>query len=303
MPLPDAVTRGASIQQRDTFERQLGELPAFRALLRAVEARFYADLPMPSPVLDLGCGDGHFAEVAWPQGIEVGLDPWWTPLQEARERAHHALLNHADGARMPYADGSFATVVSNSVLEHIPRVEPVIAEVARVLRPGGWFHFCVPGPNFRRFLPIARALDALRLKGLAEVCRRLFDRISRHYYYDDARAWTARLVRHGLRVECHWPYFSPRALAALVWGHPLGLPTVIIKRLTGRWLLVPQPWNLSLTAALLRPFYEEPLPEEGAYLFFVTRKQQGVISKEHGDTSCLGFASHPTPGHSTQGPS
>ncbi len=272
MSVPDAVTTLRQAQSRDTFEWQLRELPAFRALLRSVEARFYADLPMPHPVLDLGCGDGHFAEVAWPQGVEVGLDPWWAPLQEARERAHHALLNQADGARMPYADGSFAAVVSNSVLEHIPDVEPVIAEVARVLRPGGWFHFCVPGPNFRRFLSVARALDALRLKGLAEAYRRLFDRISRHYYYDDAEAWTARLACHGLRVARYWSYFSRRALAALEWGHPLGLPTVIAKKLTGRWLLVPRRWNLSLTAALLRPFYEEPLPEEGVYLFFVVRK-------------------------------
>jgi SAM-dependent methyltransferase len=272
MSVSDAVTRERRAQERDTFERQLRELPAFRALLRSVEARFYADLPMPRPVLDLGCGDGHFAEVAWPQGIEVGLDPWWGPLQDARARGHHALLNHADGAHMSYADDAFATVVSNSVLEHIPDVEPVIAEVARVLRPGGWFHFCVPGPNFRRFLSAARALDALRLKGLAEAYRRLFDRISRHYYYDDAEAWTARLARHGLRVTRHWSYFSPRALAALEWGHPLGLPTVIIKKLTGRWLLVQRPWNLAPTAAFLRPFYEEPLPEEGAYLFFVVQK-------------------------------
>ncbi len=266
------MTNDISIRVHETFERQLRELPAFRALLRAVEAQFYAELPMPRPILDLGCGDGHFAEVAWPQGIEVGLDPWWGPLQEARARGHHVLLSHADGACMPYADDFFATVVSNSVLEHIPSVEPVIAEVARVLRPGGWFHFCVPGPNFRRFLSVARVLDGLRLTGWAEAYRRLFDRISRHYYYDGPPAWTARLARHGLRVERHWSYFSRRALTALEWGHPLGLPTVIVKQLTGRWLLVPRSWNLSLTAALLRPFYEEPLPEEGAYLFFVVRK-------------------------------
>jgi SAM-dependent methyltransferase len=274
MSLSDTVTHDVSVPSRDTFERQLRELPAFRALLRAVEARFYTDLPMPRPVLDLGCGDGHFAEVAWPQGVEVGLDPWWGPLQEAHERAHHDLLTHADGARMPYADASFATVVSNSVLEHISDVEPVIAEVARVLRPGGWFYFCVPGPNFRRFLSVARAFDVLGLKGPAEAYRRLFDRISRHYYYDDPETWTARLARHGLRVERQWSYFSPRALAALEWGHPLGLPTMLVKQLVDRWLLVPQPWNLSLTATLLRPFYEEPLPEEGAYLFFVVQKKE-----------------------------
>ena len=256
----------------DTFDQQLQELPAFRALLRAVEADFYADLPMPAPVLDLGCGDGHFASVAFMHKLDVGLDPWTGPLREARFRNGYHILTHADGARMPFPDAHFATIVSNSVLEHIPDVEPVVREAARVLQPGGAFYFCVPGPNFRQFLSVARALDALRLRGLAEAYRRLFDRISRHRDYSAPEAWIERLARTGLRVERCWSYFSPRALAALEWGHLLGLPCVLAKKLTGRWLLVPKRWNLALTAALLRRYYEEPLPEQGAYLFFIARK-------------------------------
>jgi len=109
MSFHNPVTRGS-------LEQQLQELPAFRALLRATEARFYADLPLIQPVLDLGCGDGHFASVAFPAGLEVGLDPWWGPLQEARTRGIYRQLTHASGAAMPFAVASFATVVSNSVL-------------------------------------------------------------------------------------------------------------------------------------------------------------------------------------------
>ncbi len=263
----------ASIHKnRRGFRRQLRELPAFRALLRAVEADFYQDLPLPGPVLDLGCGDGHFAEVAFQQQLDVGLDPWWEPLTEAAARGRHRRMTYALGAPMPFADGSFRTVVSNSVLEHIPDVTPVLQEVGRVLAPGGWFHFAVPGPNFRRFLSVARMFDALGMSGTAERYRRLFDRISRHRYYWQPEEWQERLGRAGLVVDRWWTYFSPGALAALEWGHPLGLPTVLVKRLTGRWLLVPKDWNLWLTERILRRFYEEPLPEAGAYLFFSVRK-------------------------------
>lgn len=265
MPADHAVARGS-------LEQQLLDLPAFRALLRAAEARFYTDLPLNSPVLDLGCGDGHFAATAFASQLDVGLDPWWGPLQEARARGAYTLLSHASGASMPFADASFATVVSNSVLEHIPQVNPVLAEVARVLQPSGSFYFCVPGPNFRRFLSVGRALDALRCRNLAEAYRRLFDRISRHYTYDDEAGWKSRLGAVGLELERSWPYFSPSATAALEWGHPLGLPCVLVKALAGRWLLVPKHWNLALTAVLLRRFDREPLPAEGAYLFFIARK-------------------------------
>jgi SAM-dependent methyltransferase len=266
-PSPPAVRKDL-----DRFRRQLRELPAFRALLRAVEADFYATLPLPAPVLDLGCGDGHFAEVTFPAPLDVGLDPWWPPLLEARGRARHRRLTHADGAAMPFADGFYRAVVSNSVLEHIPDVVPVLREVTRVLAPGGWFHFCVPGPDFRRYLSVARMLDAFGLKGPAEAYRRAFDRVSRHHYYLSPEAWAARLADVGLSLERWWPYFSSGALAALEWGHPLGLPSVVAKKLTGRWLLVPRRWNLWLTEAILRRFYEEALSETGAYLFFSARK-------------------------------
>ncbi len=256
----------------DTFKRQLREIPAFRALLRAVEAQFYETVPLPHPILDLGCGDGHFATVAFDEQLDVGLDPWWGPLQEAQQQGRYQLLTHAVGERMPFPDAHFATVVSNSVLEHIPNVEPVIREVARVLQPGGWFHFCVPGPNFRRFLSVARGLDKLGAHQAAESYRKLFDFISRHRYYSDPTEWEARLARYGLRIERWWPYFSARALTALEWGHPLGLPSLLAKKLLGRWLVVPTDWNLALTYALLKRHYSESPPDEGAYLFFVARK-------------------------------
>jgi hypothetical protein len=47
---------------------------------------------------------------------------------------------------------------------------------------------------------------------------------------------------------------------------------VVAKALTGRWLLAPTRWNLRLTEALLRPYYDEQPVGQGAYLFFSARK-------------------------------
>lgn len=258
----------------DLLWRHLRDLPAFRALLRAVEARFYADLPLPRPVLDLGCGDGHFASVAFDEPLDAGFDPWWGPLTEARGRGAYRLLAQSDGVRMPYPDNYFATVVSNSVLEHIPQVQPVLAEVGRVLQPGGWFYFCVPGPNFLPFLSVGRALDRVGLRPLGDLYRRFFNRVARHYHCDGVEVWQRRLEAAGLRLVRWWPYFSRQALTALEWGHYLGLPSLVCKKLTGRWILSPTRANLWLTERLVRPLYEEPLPQEGACLFLVACKPE-----------------------------
>ena len=256
----------------DLLWRQLRTLPAFRALLRAVEARFFADLPVVRPVLDLGCGDGHFASVTFESPIDAGFDPWWGPLTEANERGIYRVLSQAEGARMPFPSRSFATVVSNSVLEHIPYVQPVLAETARVLQPGGVLYFSVPGPDFLSFLSIGRALDVLGLRPIGRMYRRFFNRISRHYHCDGEKVWERRLEAVGLGLDRWWSYFSRRALATLEWGHYLGLPSLLCRKLTARWILCSSRANLSLTERLVRPAFDDTIPTRGAYLFFVARK-------------------------------
>lgn len=257
----------------DFLWQHLQDLPAFRALLRAVEARFYQDLmPLKEPVLDVGCGDGHFASVAFPQALEAGMDPAASTLREAQTRGAYHLLAQALGDALPYANETFATVVSNSVLEHIPEVEPVLAEVGRVLRSPGRFIFCVPGDHFTELLLFPQLFRRLRLEGLARAYERYFDRISRHHHCDGPDVWQERLERAGLRLVDSFTYFSARANHALDLGHYFGAPCVVSKKLFGRWILVPSRWNLSLTERWLRPRYEEPLPEVGAYLFFVAVK-------------------------------
>src|SRR5690242_14581407 len=148
----------APTEPRDYLWNQLAELPYFRALLRAVESRFYECLPVIAPVLDLGAGDGSFAEQTFSHPLDVGIDPWWSPLVEARQRRAHRLLALAQGGHMPFADATFQTVVSNSVLEHIPDLDPVIAETYRVLRPGGYLLFCSPSDHFTDWLIGAKLL-------------------------------------------------------------------------------------------------------------------------------------------------
>ena len=269
------VTEGTSPD--DLLWQHLRELPAFRALLRAVEARFYRDLPLDKrPILDVGCGDGHFTSLAIPGGVEAGFDPWQSPLREAAQRQCCRQLSNADGKHMPYAGDTFGTVISNSVLEHIPDVQPVLNETFRVLKPGGTFYFCVPGPDFVRYLSIGRLLDGLGLRSLGDSYRRFFNRLSRHYHCDGASVWRQRLETAGLTLEDWWAYFTPGALAALEWGHYLGLPSWLCKKLTGRWILAPGRFNLLLTERLTRRFYNDSLRsvgDEGAYLFFVARKR------------------------------
>src|SRR5512141_1265047 len=184
-------------QPRDFLYMHVRDLPYFRGLLRAVESTFYQGLPLPVPVYDLGCGDGVFASLTFDRKLDVGLDPWHGPIHQAPKHGAYKSLVEADAAHAPFPDGSFGSAISNSVLEHIPRVDAVLAETARLLKPGAPFVFCVPNHNFLPQLSVARFLDRLGLKPLARLYRDFFNGISRHHHCDDPETWTRRLQAAG----------------------------------------------------------------------------------------------------------
>ncbi|MFH2104540.1 MAG: class I SAM-dependent methyltransferase [Chloroflexota bacterium] len=249
---------------KDHLFIQLRELPYFRALVRAVEAGFYQTLDLPAPVLDIGCGDGHFAGSTFDRRVDVGIDLWHGPIHEARKVGAYHHLVEADGAAAPFPDGYFASAFSNSVLEHIPHVEGVLADVARVLMPGARFIFCVPNQRYFSELSLSRLLGKKYIEW--------FRRISRVHHADRPDAWQERLERTGFRLEQWWHYFPPAAMRVLEWGHYFGLPSLVAKRLTGRWIIAPTRWNLWLTERMIRRYATPEPVQDGTFTFYVARK-------------------------------
>ena len=257
---------------KDFLFLQLRDLPYFRAFLRAVESSYYQDLPLPPPVYDVGCGDGHFASLTFERKIEVGLDPWHGPIHEAKKHGAYRSLVEAEAAHSPFPNSYFSSGISNSVLEHIPDIDAVLAETARVLKPGAPFVFCVPNDNFLPSLSIGRSLDKIGLHPLASLYRSFFNRISRHHHCDPPPVWQARLEQNGFTLERWWHYFSPQALQVLEWGHYFGMPTLLPHVLFNRWILVPTHWNLYFIERFLRKFVETPEHPLGVYTFYISHR-------------------------------
>jgi ubiquinone/menaquinone biosynthesis C-methylase UbiE len=108
--------------------------------VEAAAERFVAALAPGAPVLDLGCGHGRDAAWLRGHGLSVtGADLSPGMLAQARARAPAVPLVEADMRRLPFAGGAFAGVWCNAALLHLPKPEApaALAEMARVLRPGG----------------------------------------------------------------------------------------------------------------------------------------------------------------------
>ena len=100
-------------------------------------------LPADARILDVGCGTGEIAgrlSQMFPGGTIVGVDLNDSYLALARERWPLVELHHADAFELPFAPATFDMVVCRHVLQAILTPERVLAEMARVARPGGVLH-------------------------------------------------------------------------------------------------------------------------------------------------------------------
>jgi ubiquinone/menaquinone biosynthesis C-methylase UbiE len=115
--------------------------PSHRAIIKRLRGRAGSQ---PLKVLDVGCGTGVFAariRAALPQANVWGVDLVAGMLEKGRERwryhAAHVVPVQGDSERLPFASETFDVVTCANSFHHYPHQDRAVAEMHRVLRPGG----------------------------------------------------------------------------------------------------------------------------------------------------------------------
>lgn len=249
------------------------------ALWRAIEAKALSALDFPAPMLDFGCGDGLFTEAVFGKQAGIyGCDIARSELPAARDSgAYKHGVQCADGHHLPYCDGAFGTVYSNSVIEHIPDPRPVLAELARVLRPEGSLVLTVPSDQFRSLLDGVVTAPSPQA---AENYARGVDKLFAHHHYHTADEWRVLLSAVNVKLVLVRYYVTPEAerqwdcmnreygigkrslfnVLASPRLRSLGYQPLMAKQVHDRLLLK------------LRPFYEASATDRGGGLLVVGRK-------------------------------
>jgi ubiquinone/menaquinone biosynthesis C-methylase UbiE len=123
--------------------------------VQTVDFRFFP-LEAGDRVLDLGCGEGRHVIAAYASAdvVSVGVDLSLEDLRTARDRCQDFAdpdnpaksfgLSTANALQLPFADHTFDKVICSEVLEHIPDYRAALAEICRVLKPGGLLCASVP---------------------------------------------------------------------------------------------------------------------------------------------------------------
>jgi ubiquinone/menaquinone biosynthesis C-methylase UbiE len=124
-----------------------------------------ADLRPSQRLLDVGCGNGAaLIQAGRTLGLEaVGVDVDPDQIADARSAATGVARVRflvADAAALPFADGEFDVVYTNKTTHHVPHWQDALAEMARVLVPGGRLLYSDFVAPFGRRLPTRRGVDA-----------------------------------------------------------------------------------------------------------------------------------------------
>jgi 2-polyprenyl-6-hydroxyphenyl methylase / 3-demethylubiquinone-9 3-methyltransferase len=175
--------------------------------LAAARAENIPRASRPGAVLiDVACGGGLLAPYVEPLGYRhIGLDLSVPSLRVARE--HGVEPVRADARRLPFADESADVVVAGECLEHVPDLPRVIAEVCRVLRPGGTLVAdTIAATRLAAFISItlAERLPGGPPKGLHDAA-----------LFVDRKELVRECARHGVTMELTG--LRPAVLATLAW--------------------------------------------------------------------------------------
>ncbi len=170
-------------------------------------------------ILEIGCGGGLLCEeLAHRKAMMVGIDPSEEALEVARRHIQQSGLGHnvyyqqGLAEALPYADGSFSAIICLDVLEHVDNLEKTIAEIARVLAPGGIFIFDTINRTLLARIVVIWIGEHIPATGLVPG-------IHNYQKFIKPRELRSLLIQHGLQVR-ELTGFMPRGLARgrLIFG-------------------------------------------------------------------------------------
>jgi SAM-dependent methyltransferase len=222
--------------------------PTALAVRECLRLRAIRKFDLAPPILDIGCGDGLFAALAYPGKQAWGIDVNLSEIRRAQATSAYDALVYGSITTVSLPQNFFHGAIANCSLEHVPGLDQALRNIRRAMVPGARFINIVPTPYWTTLLAIPQLLRQAGFPSLADAYGRGLDGIFNHIHLYDAEEWGRRLESTGFKVTSVETLTSQRSswvFDLLLYPSLLGWMT---KKLTGKWVLAPALRSLSVDA-------------------------------------------------------
>lgn len=176
------------------------------SLWRAWEYIAYQRYILPEPVLDIGCGNGQFFRLVWPQlGEVVGVDMEARVAEMARQSGVYREVHITPAHQLPTFAEGFASAFANCALEHMDHLSEVLKGIYCSLSPGGYFLFSVVTDKYLQWATLPKLADKIGEPARAKTLQAEFEAYHHLVNPLPVEVWVKRLEEAGFEVLEHIP--------------------------------------------------------------------------------------------------
>ncbi len=236
---------GAPPFKREDFLAYYRFSPAALAVRESVRLAAVRDIAVDEPILDIGCGDGLFAGMAFPGKQVWGIDINPAEISRASATDSYRTLICGNICEVDLPKRFFHSAIANCSLEHVPDLRAALANIRSSLVPGARFLLIVPAPDWTRHMAVPELLARAGLAGLGRRYGSALDRVFHHHHLHGEDWWGDRLRDADFATE----EVRPIVTRSSSWVFDLLLPPSslgwLVKKATGRWVVAPRLRELS----------------------------------------------------------
>ncbi|MBI3182469.1 MAG: methyltransferase domain-containing protein [Myxococcales bacterium] len=224
----------------EDFLRYFPYAPTALSIKECVRLKAMRGVVCPGPILDVGCGDGLFAKLAFHDAEVWGIDIDADEGRRAQASRAYSQIVLADITRARLPDSFFGSCVANCSLEHVPQLAAALENIRASLRVGASVHAFLPNRDWASHFLSARALSRAGFGRLSLTLQNAVNGVFQHHHLEDADGWRRRFERAGFEVTSVQPVGSTASTVAFEVFLAPSLLGLLSRRLTGRWALSPK---------------------------------------------------------------
>lgn len=173
---------------------------------RAWEYAAYKRYRLTEPVLDVGCGDGRFFQLVWPQirdVVGVDIDP--NIVKIAKKTGAYRQVYVAPAHEMPFKSGTFASAFANCSLEHMDNLPKILKNIANCLCTGGEFLLSVANEKLLQWDILTELIKLVGEPSRAALLQSEYVAYHHHVNLLSLEAWFDQLLAAGFTIKEYIP--------------------------------------------------------------------------------------------------